>query len=216
MKKILTLIISLTACTAASAQELSEQITREVAAPNDTLYMDREALLDYFKPTLFSISSPWRNFGYSHWDIHQGFNASLDMGVMVGFGKYNPFKGASFFQNISGLYALPIGKRWTLAAGGELERYRIFNKYVNNLTVEGMAAYRLNERMTLTGFASHTFGKGGSPFYYPTMPYLMDNRTTFGADFGMKVTENFSFHVAVSMNNGDWGTPPQYRNENNR
>lgn len=214
MKKALAIVLMLASFLQLSAQEVLDKVQVSDLQPNDTLYI-KDATLMEFKPTLFSLVAPWRTFGYSNWDIHRGFNASIDMGVMVGFGHYNPFKGGSFFHNISGVYAQPIGKRWTLAAGAELERYRLFSKYVNNLTVEGLASYRLNEKMSLTGFASHTFGKGLTPNNYSmiVLPYLMDNRTTVGADFGMKVNNNFSFHVGVSVSHGDMPMPP-YFNEN--
>lgn len=215
MKKYAAFIIGSLTCIGTSAQEADRQLAQPETVGLDSLSIAQAPTLD-FKPTLFSIGAPWRPYGFSYWNIHKGFNASIDMGVMAGFGKYNPFKGVSFFQNLAGLYAAPMGKRWTLAAGAELERYRIFNEYVNNLTVNGMASYALNDRMSLTGFASHTFGRGMGPFYYPTMPFAMDNRTTVGLDFGMDVTPSFSFHVSVSNTSGDWATPPNYMNERKR
>ena len=48
-------------------------------------------------------SMPWMGYGMGGWDLHQGLNAQVGAGVRVGWGKHNPWRGASFFTDIAAM-----------------------------------------------------------------------------------------------------------------
>ncbi len=135
------------------------------------------------------------------WNIHQGFNASVDMGVSVGFGKNNPWRGAHFFTSLTALYAHPVNGRLTLAAGAEYTRFTGWGGGRGSLGVFALANYRLNERLDVTGFVSHELGQL-SVHRLPTDPIIpgyTQPTTTIGADLGIKVGENTKLNLGVSI-----------------
>ena len=62
---------------------------------------------------------PWFWAGWQRWDLHPGLNLSLGASVFAQFGKHARH-GAGFMQNISAMYAQPLGKKFTVAEGGYL------------------------------------------------------------------------------------------------
>lgn len=137
----------------------------------------------------------------SLWEIHKGFNASVDMGVSVGFGKNNPWRGAHFFTSLAALYAHPVNDRLTLAAGAEYTRFTGWGGGRGSLGVFALANYRINERLDVTGFVSHDLGQL-SAHRIPTDPVIpgyTQPTTTIGADLGIKVGENTKINLGVSI-----------------
>ncbi|MBQ0020202.1 MAG: hypothetical protein KBT39_06735 [Bacteroidales bacterium] len=145
------------------------------------------------------------------WDIHKGLNASVDMGVSVGVGKHNPWKGAHFFTDLTLLYAYPVNDRLTLAAGMDYGYFSGLGSGMNNLSLFGLANYKINDRFDVTGFVSHDFGQLGEvrPMSRPMMPF-MGPSTTVGADLGIKVGENTKINIGVSFTREEnpMGPPP--------
>lgn len=140
--------------------------------------------------------------------LHYGLNAELGAGVRVGWGRNNPWRGASFFTDIGALYAQPISKdgRWTAAVGGYYSNYRLWGEPVNRIGLMGMVDYRINEKLNLAGFAVHDFGalggcRQGAPFLWPTNYGILGYgpATTVGADLGIRVSEKFALNVGISM-----------------
>lgn len=135
------------------------------------------------------------------WDIHKGLNASVEMGVSVGFGKHNPWRGAHFFSSLSALYAYPVNDRLTLAAGVGYTHFTGWGGGSGSLGVFALANYRINERLDLTGFVSHDFGElsNSRMTVGPYIPGYTSPTTTVGAELGIKVGENTKFNVGVSV-----------------
>ena len=140
--------------------------------------------------------------------LHYGLNGQVGAGVRVGWGRHNPWRGASFFTDLGALYALPLSKdgRWTAALGGYYSNYRMWGEPVNRLGVTGMLDCRLNERLNLTGFVAHDFGavgsrRPGAPLWWPCDYGLLGYgpATIVGADLGIRVTEKFALSIGISM-----------------
>ncbi len=146
------------------------------------------------------LSSP---YGGGTWDLHSGFNASIDAGVMCGFGKNNPFRGAAFFTSIEGLYAFPVNDKLTLAAGLGYTRYTGWGQSQSALDIFGLANYRFNERLDATLFMSHSFGPLGVNYVggmrSPYIPGISNACTVVGGELGIKVNESVRFGVGVSV-----------------
>lgn len=144
----------------------------------------------------------WSGYGpLGTWDLHDGFNANIEMGVRVGWGKNNPWKGGSFFSNLSGMYVMPLSKdgRWSAAMGGYYSNFRMWGDRKNTIGLMGMVDYRINDRLNAGFFATHDFGlMGDKSFPFSPMPWLDNPSTTIGANMGIKMSESVRLNVSVS------------------
>lgn len=159
---------------------------------------------EQLSPVPMRMSTPWMGPSWGMWNLHQGMNGQLSAGVNVGFGKNNPWRGASFFTSMAGLYALPVSKngRWTGAVGGYYTNYRLYGQQVNSVGLMGLVDYQINDKMSATGFVMHDFGLVGNhgPLASPLMMGLENPSTTFGAALNMKLSEKVNMSVGVSVN----------------
>ncbi len=179
------------------AQAMTYDAT-EALPPVGSVAVDEPVMLTIDAPMLWS--SP---YGGGTWDLHSGFNASVEAGVMCGFGKNNPFRGAAFFTSIDGLYAFPVNDRLTLAAGLGYTRYTGWGQSQSALDIFGLANYRFNERLDATLFMSHSFGPLGgnyrSGMHSPYIPGISNACTVVGGELGIKVNESVRFGVGLSV-----------------
>ena len=160
------------------------------------------------RPTLFSMwmpISPWAWGGM--WDIHEGLNAQIGAGVMVGFGKHNPFKGASFFSNVSLVYAKALDEHWTLAMGGTLSRFKFFNDNVFAGDIYALANYRFDDHWSASIYASYNHMPRGMGMYDFTT--FNENCARIGGEVTYRFNEKFSMSVGLSQeipvgNNRPW------------
>lgn len=150
-----------------------------------------------------STLSPWMGPGLCAWNLHPGLNGQVGAGINVGFGKHNPWKGASFFSTLAGLYVFPTSKngKWTGAAGGYLVNHRLWGQQVNSAGIMGLVDYRINDKMSATGFLMHDFGIFGKNdrMGYCPIPGLDNPATTIGAAMNMKLCEKAILSVGVSL-----------------
>lgn len=147
-------------------------------------------------------SMPWMGYGLGGWDLHQGLNAQVGAGVRVGWGRNNPWRGASFFTDIAAMYCLPLSKdgKWTAAVGGYFSNYRLWGRQVNSVGLCGLVDYRFNERVDLSGFVMHDFGViGGHAAGAPLLPFLEQPSTTVGAQLGINVGEKARVEIGLSF-----------------
>ncbi len=205
---------------ALSVLSLSAQELKEDAFSNDSVAVDDALCAPSYDtgitlwrgsyPGFSALSLPVFRPGFygpafgGLWDIHSGLNASVDMGVSVGFGKNNPWRGAHFFTDIAALYAYPVNDRLTLAAGMDYCHFTGLGNGHSSLGIFGLANYRINDRLDVTGFLSHDFGplSSSSDRFSTRMPYvpgMMGPSTTIGADLGIKVGENTKFNIGLSF-----------------
>ncbi len=185
------------------AQEREAASTPEVAERGDTLLTVAPSLAA--RPFAISPSTtffaPYGSAMLGAWDLHEGLNAQIGAGVRVGWGKHSPWRGASFFTDVAGLYAFPVSQdgRWTAAVGGYYSNFKLWGSQVNSLGVMGMVDYRVNDRLNVGGFVMHDFGvMGGDRGWGPTLPYERPS-TTVGADVGVRLTEKTSLNVGLSF-----------------
>lgn len=144
----------------------------------------------------------WMNEGmFGTWGLHEGFNANVDLGVRVGWGKYNPWKGGSFFSNLNAMYVAPLSKdkRWNAAFGGYYSNFRMWGDRKNTLGLTGLLDYQINDRLNAGVFVAHDFGLIGNNTYpHSPLPWLDNPSTTIGANLGIKVNENVRLNVSMS------------------
>ena len=155
-------------------------------------------------------SMPWMGYAWGGWDLHQGLNAQIGAGVRVGWGRGNPWRGASFFTDIAAMYCLPLSQdgKWSAAVGGYFSNYRLWGRQVNSVGVCGLVDYRFNDRVNLSGFVMHDFGAiGGHQAGAPQMPFLDQPRTTVGAQLGINASEKLRVEIGLSFTREN-GTPP--------
>ena len=170
----------------------------------------------YGRPTLFTSWMPMGPFGWgSGWDLHEGLNAQVGMGVMVGFGKGNPFKGASFFTDASLAYAKQIDRHWSVALGGTLSRFKMWDKNEWSGNLFGIANYQFDEHWSASVYASYNhMPLGADMFGFQEMAHFNENFARFGGEVTYKFNENCAISVGVSTdiptgNNRPW-LPPQH------
>ena len=150
----------------------------------------------------YVTSMPWTGWGMGGWDLHEGLNAQVGAGVRVGWGKNNPWRGASFFTDLAAMYCLPLSKdgRWSAAVGGYFSNYRLWGRQVNSVGICGLVNYRFNEKYDLSGFVMHDFGViGGHAAGSPLMPFLEQPHTTVGAQLGINVSEKARVEIGLSF-----------------
>ena len=80
------------------------------------------------------------------WSLHAGLNLQMEAGVRVGWGKGNPFGGASFFIKGGAMYAMPLSRdvRLTAAAGGYFSNYRLYVYHISTLVLISIVYYFFN------------------------------------------------------------------------
>lgn len=158
---------------------------------------------------LFTMWRPGYPFGGGVWNLHPGLNAEIGAGVMVGFGKNNPFRGASFFTDISLLYAQPLSDRWTLAIGGDLSRFRIWNEDVFTTRVQGLLNYKINEQLdaTVYGFSNIPSLSSDRNAFAP----FLERTSAIGAALTWKCSNSATFGISFEHNivNDNMMPPPQ-------
>ncbi|MGN0234363.1 MAG: hypothetical protein ACI4B5_08090 [Bacteroidaceae bacterium] len=145
---------------------------------------------------------PWMGYGTGGWDLHEGLNAQVGAGVRVGWGKNNPWKGASFFTDLAAMYCTPISKdgRWNVAVGGYFSNYRLWGRQANSVGICGLVNYQFNDRIDLSGYVMHDFGViGGHAANSPFMPFLEEPHTTIGAQLGINISEKARLEIGLSF-----------------
>ena len=92
----------------------AEMTGEEMLVPDS---MTRYALpMLHFSAPGFNGFSPWNYGAMPVWQMHEGFNAQLGLSLTAGFGKGAPH-GVGFSQQAAFGYAMPLSKRFAVAAG---------------------------------------------------------------------------------------------------
>ena len=130
------------------------------------------------------------------WRLHEGFNAQLGLSTSFGVGPHR-IKGVGFGQSAAFAYALPIGKRWSVAASLYAHNMDWGNYHLRDVGVGAVAAFRATERINLYGYVTHSFVRPdwqrAGCLYSPFMDYV---RTRVGAMAEFKIGENASIGVS--------------------
>lgn len=143
------------------------------------------------------------SYSYANWELHKGFNASLGMHVTFSPSKYAP-SGVGFGQDAAFMYAVPINNRFSIAAG--LYATNMDWGFINykNVGIAGVAAFKLNDRITLYGYGNKSLMPQRSPLYYPLPNFSPDK---LGGMINFKIGESSSISFGVE---GIKGYGPYY------
>lgn len=136
----------------------AEMTGEEMLVPDS---MTRYALpMLHFSAPGFNGFSPWNYGAMPVWQMHEGFNAKLGLSLTAGFGKGAPH-GVGFSQQAAFGYAMPLSKRFAVAAG----------IYANNMDwgafndrEVGLAAavqYRVNDAVNVYAYGAKSFFPNG-------------------------------------------------------
>lgn len=131
------------------------------------------------------------------WRLHEGFNAQLGLSTSFGVGR-NRMKGVGFGQSAAFAYALPLGKRWSVAASLYAQNMDWGNYHLRDVGVGAVAAFRATERINLYGYVTHSFVRPDwqrtGCLYSPFMDYV---RTRVGAMAEFKIGENTFIGISL-------------------
>ena len=143
------------------------------------------------------------SYSYANWELHKGFNASLGMHVTFSPSKYAP-SGVGFGQDAAFMYAVPINNRFSVATG--LYATNMDWGFINykNVGIAGVAAFKLNDRITLYGYGNKSLMPQRSPLYYPLPNFSPDK---LGGMINFKIGESSSISFGVE---GIKGYGPYY------
>lgn len=143
------------------------------------------------------------SYSYANWELHKGFNASLGMHVTFSPSKYAP-SGVGFGQDAAFMYAVPVNNRFSVAAG--LYATNMDWGFINykNVGIAGVAAFKLNDRITLYGYGNKSLMSQRSPLYYPLPNFSPDK---LGGMINFKIGESSSISFGVE---GIKGYGPYY------
>lgn len=160
--------------------------------------------------TTVGMSAPFGMYGitpfsynYANWELHKGFNASLGMHVTFSPSKYAP-SGVGFGQDAAFMYAVPINNRLSVAGG--LYATNMDWGFINykNIGIAGVAAFKLNDKITLYGYGNKSLMPKRSPLYYPLPNFSPDK---LGGMINFKIGESSSISFGVE---GVKGYGPYY------
>ncbi len=144
--------------------------------------------------------APW-DYGLAgpSWRLHEGFNAQLSLSLTAAFGKGAP-SGVGFGQSVALAYALPLNKRFDVAAGlyaGHLD----WGSYQG--TEAGIAAlfrYRLTDAISLYAYGSKRLAPSRSLHHSFFPLYLPMPKDRIGAMAEFKIGNNAMIQVSVERN----------------
>lgn len=152
----------------------SDSLTHTVSGLSEEKPRTTASLQPALRSPLYRpLENPFRMYGWSpayptpfSWDLHTGLNVSIGLTAVYSPDRYAPL-GIGFGQDVTMLYAFPIGKRWSVAAGlyaGNLNWGGIRQR---NIGVAGIAAYRINDRLTFYAYGNKSLTPKQNTFIYP-------------------------------------------------
>ena len=151
----------------------------------------------------FDGCSPWflGTYGPS-WDLHEGFNAQLSMSITAGLGKNVP-SGVGFGQAAAFAYALPLSKRFSLAAGVYAQNMD-WGPYRNtDVGFSGVLSYKVNDVVSLYAYGTKSLMPKNDFRHMGYFPLYMDNvRDRIGAMAEFKIGENAAIQISVERSSG--------------
>lgn len=173
-----------------------------VSAPTDSLHTPTH-LLSYRRPFLMSAPGldgchPCYYGAYGPtWQLHEGFNAQLSMSMMAGLGKGAP-KGVGFGQSATFAYVMPLGKRFSWAAGVYAQNFDWGAWHRTDAGIAAAFGYHINEWMSLYAYATKSFLPKDAPQTGWGIPfYDWALRDRIGAMAEFKIGKHAAIQVSV-------------------
>lgn len=133
------------------------------------------------------------SYGLAAWELHKGLNASVGMNITFSPSKYAP-SGVGFGQDAAFLYAVPLSKRFSVAGGLYAGNMNWGGLNYRNVGIAGIAAFRVNERISLYAYGNKSLMPRRSPLYYPLPNFAPDR---FGGMINLKLGESSSISFGV-------------------
>lgn len=133
------------------------------------------------------------DYGFATWDLHKGLNASVGMNVTFSPSKYAP-SGVGFGQDAAFLYAVPLNKRFSVAGGVYASNMSWGGLNYRNVGITGIAAFRVNERISLYAYGNKSLMPHRSSLYYP-LPNFAPDRLGGMINFKLGESSSISFGV---------------------
>lgn len=136
------------------------------------------------------------------WDLHEGLNVTLGMSVIAQFGKHAR-SGAGFGQDVAMMYAVPLSKKLSFAAGGYFNRMSWSHDSFYDAGITAMLGYRFDEHWEayISGQKSIT-----SSNY---IPYPLYNMRALGDRLRATVRYNFNPSMSIEVSVGTERRPRQ-------
>jgi hypothetical protein len=128
--------------------------------------------------------------GFNDWALHPGLNASFGASVMVGFGRH-AYHGAGFAQNLSMMYAAPLGKGFSLAVGGYYSHLNWNGCDINDAGLSAVLGYHVNDRLDAYLYGQKTL-------LNPRLP----RQLLYMNDIGDKIGASLQYHISPSATIG--------------
>ncbi len=163
---------------------------QEIMVPDTTLHLP--TLNNYGQMPRYINSWTMNNFmGYHNWDLHKGLNMNLGASVFAGFGDGAP-SGAGFAQNFSGMYALSLSNKLSLAFGGYFTNANWGSFNFRDVGLNAVLGYQFNEH-----WEGYLYGQKSLIEPKVKWPYYMDE---LGDRIGAAIRYNFNPSVYVQLN----------------
>lgn len=135
--------------------------------------------------------------GIGLWNLHEGFNANLSLGICAPFGK-NRFPGVGFGTSLSAMYASCLPDKLVMAVGGFYNRFSWNSFNENRLGVNLILGYQITDKVGVYAYGSKAFtpsSRGGR--FVPPMLWMERYNARFGGMIHVKVSDAVSFSVSV-------------------
>lgn len=179
-----------------------DYILPSTSLPTDSLHLP---LVDGYG--IPYIGNPWRMYcwggwGLWHpWQLHKGLNISLGASVFSTFGSGNTWSGAGFTQDISAVYAVPLGKRSTLAVGGYFSNMLWAHDAYRNAGLTATFGYQINDRLTGYVYAQKSIiSNRPLPFFAYDLGNMGDR---IGVAVEYKFSNSFSIGASFDVQRND-------------
>ena len=187
----------------AQAQFATDDGPTATATARDTLAADSLAGETYTEPALPLLDlgapgldgcAPWDYGLYGPaWRLHEGFNAQFALSLTAAFGRGAP-SGVGFGQDAAFLYAKPLTKRFSVAGGVYASNMNWGFLDYRDVGIAGIAAFKVNERVSLYAYGNKSFMPKRSPLYYPLPNFCPDR---IGGMINFKLSESSSISFGV-------------------
>ena len=107
--------------------------------------------------------------------------------------RYAP-SGVGFGQDAAFLYAKPLTKRFSVAGGVYASNMNWGFLDYRDVGIAGIAAFKVNERVSLYAYGNKSFMPKRSPLYYPLPNFCPDR---IGGMINFKLSESSSISFGV-------------------
>lgn len=172
-----------------------------ISVSNDSLYVPLQSPVvesGIYRPFGLYGIIPF-GYGFSTWELHKGFNASIGLNLTFSPSRYAP-SGVGFGQDAAFMYAVPVSNRISIAGG--LYASNMNWGFVNyqQVGIAGVAAFQLTDRISFTAYGVKSLTPQRPQYYYPLPNYNPDR---FGGMFNFKIGESAAISIGVESRQGN-------------